>query len=123
VRVIETLDDVAQGYRGPIEPLYDQRIYLAAAETLLDIIREAPGSVSRLLLVGHNPGLEMLALSLTAESPLRKELEVKYPTATLAEIALPVDSWSDVAKGIGTLDRFVRPRDLDPELGPEDEGR
>jgi phosphohistidine phosphatase len=122
MRVIETLNDVAKGYRGPLEPLYDQRIYLAAAATLLDIIREVPDSVSRLLLVGHNPGLEMLALSLASQSPLRDELAVKYPTATLAEIAIPVSSWREVGEGQGSLARFVRPRDLDPELGPDDEG-
>ena len=41
--------------------------------------------------------------------------------AALAEIALPVEHWRDVADGIGTLIRFIRPRDLDPSLGPEAE--
>ena len=44
----------------------------------------------------------------------------KYPTGALAEIALPVARWRDVGEGSGTLARFIRPRDLDPELGPED---
>ena len=51
---------------------------------------------------------------------LRAEMAVKYPTATLAEIALPIDHWRDAAAGEGELARFIRPRDLDPELGPED---
>ena len=117
-RVRETLAEVEAEF-GTLERLEDERLYLASAETLLDIVRETDGAVERLLLVGHNPGLEMLALKLTQGSGLRSEVELKYPTATLAEIELPAESWRDVAEGTGTLARFIRPRDLDPELGPD----
>ena len=117
-RVIETLEEVAGAY-GPIWPDFDQRAYLASSETLLQLIREAPEAASRLLIVGHNPGLEQLALALAARGPLRETLERKYPTATLAEIELQADRWEDVRAGTGRLTRFARPRDLDPELGPD----
>jgi phosphohistidine phosphatase len=121
-RVIETLEEVAAAY-GPIEPDFDQRLYLASSATLLDIVRAAPDGVERLLLVGHNPGLEELALSLSGrdEAGLRGEVEVKYPTGTVAEIELPVERWADMTDGAGRLVRFIRPRDLDPELGPDAE--
>jgi phosphohistidine phosphatase len=120
-RVVETLADIADGYGRSLDPRFDQRIYLATAETLLDIVREAEDGAERLLIVGHNPGLEMLAMLLTRGEGLRTELAIKYPTATVAEINLPVAHWRDVAEGIGTLARFIRPRDLDPELGPDEE--
>lgn len=47
-------------------------------------------------------------------------LDEKYPTATLAQITFDVDRWADVVRGGGTLTRFIRPRDLDPTLGPDD---
>jgi phosphohistidine phosphatase len=119
-RVIETLEEVAAGY-GAIAPEYDQQLYLASAATLLEKVRGAPDTVERLLLAGHNPGLEELALGLSRKGGLRGEVEVKYPTGTLAEIELPVERWSEVTEGVGQLVRFVRPRDLDPELGPEAE--
>jgi phosphohistidine phosphatase len=62
-----------------------------------------------------------LALMLTSGGDLRAELAVKYPTATIAEISLPVERWADVAARAGTLTRFIRPRDLDPELGPDED--
>lgn len=122
-RVVETLDEVAQGY-GPIDPIYDQRVYLASPAALLELVRQAEDEVDRLLLVGHNPGLEALALLLTGEDgdALRAELAVKYPTGTVAEISLPASSWRDVRPGTGRLVRFIRPRDLDPELGPDEAG-
>jgi phosphohistidine phosphatase len=86
---------------------------------LLDLVRHAEEPAARVLLVGHNPGLESLALALAGPGALRDDLEEKYPTATLAEIALPVGTWAEVREGTGALRRFIRPRDLDPELGPE----
>ncbi len=91
VRVMETLADVGDGYGGGIAPSYDKRIYLASSATLLDLIHAVDDRVERLLVVGHNPGLEQLVLLLAQEGPLRSEAAVKYPTATLAEIALPID--------------------------------
>jgi phosphohistidine phosphatase len=119
IRVIETLSDVAEGYGQPIEPEFDKRIYLAAAEALLEFVQTTDDDVSGLLIVGHNPGLENLVLMLSRESALRGEVAVKYPTATLAEISLPIQHWSEAREGTGTLTRLIRPRDLDPELGPE----
>lgn len=121
-RVIETIEEVAQAC--PLtSPVYDQRLYLASTAALLEIIHETDGNVERLLLAGHNPGLENLALLLTGsdDAELRKELELKYPTGTLAEIQFAIERWSDVEEGKGSLTRFVRPRDLDPELGPDED--
>jgi len=118
-RVIETIEAVAEEF-GPLPAHYDERLYLAPPQMLLEVVHEARASVGTLLLVGHNPGLESLALALTKAGPLHSELQLKYPTATLAEIALPVESWATVRAGGGELSRFIRPRDLDPELGPED---
>jgi phosphohistidine phosphatase len=119
-RVIETLEEVAADY-GPLRPDFDQRLYLASTATLLEIVRTTPDEVERLLVVGHNPGLEELALRLSrrGEGGLRGEVEVKYPTGTVAQIGLPVERWADVKEGIGRIERFIRPRDLDPDLGPD----
>jgi phosphohistidine phosphatase len=119
-RVVETIEEVASSF-GPLAPEHDGRVYLGQAAALVELVRETPDRVGRLLLVGHNPGLEELALFLAGdEGPLRAEVAVKYPTGTLAEIALPVAHWRDVGKGQGTIVRFIRPRDLDPELGPDE---
>lgn len=121
-RVVETLDEVAAGY-GPVERHYDERLYLASVATLIDIVRHAPDRVERLLLVGHNPGFEELALRLARRDGdrLRGEVEIKYPTGTAAEVELPVERWAEARDGTGRIVRFIRPRDLDPELGPDAE--
>jgi phosphohistidine phosphatase len=121
-RVIETIEEVALAF-GPLAPDYDQRVYLASVATLVELVHETPDAIERLLLVGHNPGLEELALFLAgSEGALRAEVQIKYPTSTLSEIELPVEHWSEAAEGQGRIQRFIRPRDLDPELGPEEAG-
>lgn len=119
VRVVETIEVVSEGYGRPIRAVYDDRVYLASARTLLAVVHGADDRVDRLLLVGHNPGLERLAMLLTRDDGLRREVEAKYPTATVAEIRLPAEHWRDVEPGSGRLEHFIRPRDLDPALGPD----
>ena len=122
VRVVQTLDTFLEGYGQPLDPHWDRRIYLASVATLLDVLRDLPDTASNVILAGHNPGLEELILELVPDnnaSPLRGDVEVKFPTASIAVLDLDVDAWADVAPNAGTLMSFTRPRDLDPALGPE----
>ena len=123
IRVGETLDAVVAGYGRKLAPVWERRIYLASAATLLDVIHELPAGADRVLLVGHNPGLEDLVLMLVPEAAdgLRGLVEEKYPTATLAELTLAVDGWDGAAAGAAALTRYIRPRDLDATLGPDED--
>lgn len=122
VRVVETLEQVAEGSGTAIKPGWDKRIYLASAVSLLDVIQEGDDKYDHILLAGHNPGLEDLVLMLVPDQQggdAREQIEEKFPTGSIAEISFPVDRWEDVRPNSGALTRFVRPRDLDPALGPD----
>lgn len=120
-RVAETLEEVSNGYGRGLAPAWERRIYLASAPELIDLVREQPAATKSLLLVGHNPGLEDLVLALVPPTDVRRgTVEKKYPTATLAEIQLDIADWAEIGTATGSLARFVRPRDLDPALGPDD---
>ncbi len=122
VRVRETLDTFYEGYGEILEAQWDRRIYLAAAPTLFDVIRDLPESADHALMAGHNPGLEELILDLVpddAANPLREDVEIKFPTASLAVMDLKIERWTDAGAGTAVLLSFTRPRDLDPALGPE----
>ena len=120
VRVRQTIEGIEDGLRRPLRAVFEPRIYLASAVTLLDIV-QGFGDAGGALLIGHNPGLEDLLLLLTPDAdPLREQAEIKYPTATLAILDLAVDAWRDAGPGSATLRHFVRPRDLDASLGPDD---
>ncbi len=123
VRVVQTVAEVERGLGRALSPEWDRRLYLASAATLLDVVHEGDAATDSLLLIGHNPGLEELALLLVPDDAgaLRDAVEEKYPTATIAEITFDADDWRAVAPGAGRLTRFVRPRDVDPDLGPDED--
>lgn len=122
MRVVQTLEQFLIGYGAKSTPEWDRRIYLASAATLLDVIQELPDAQAGVLLAGHNPGLEDLVLMLVpdaSDDALRDQVELKFPTASIAVLTFGADRWADVGPGTGTLTRFVRPRDVDPSLGPD----
>ena len=124
VRCTETLDGFWEGYGAILHPNWDRRIYLASGATLLDVVHDLPDQDATVLMCGHNPGLEDLALLLVPDArgnDLRDELEAKLPTASLTELQFDVEKWADIKSGSAHLIRFIRPRDLDPKLGPEED--
>lgn len=122
-RVAETIQNFGRSFGAMPEPAWDKRAYLASAEGLLDLVHEVDDAHDRLLIVGHNSGLEELVLLLVPDSDggqLRDGVEDKFPTASAAELRFDVVRWADVGEG-AVLTRFVRPRDLDPALGPDED--
>ena len=121
VRAAETIELAAQAVGLSLRVEWDRRIYLASSDNRGDVLRDLAEPVSSVLMVGHNPGLEDLIFDLVpddGQSPLRAIVEEKFPTATYAVLELAIDRWADLDSGCARLVHLVRPRDLDPELGP-----
>jgi phosphohistidine phosphatase len=122
VRVKLTLE----GALPDVEPIYDQRLYLASFDSIVEAIEAHAGSgddeARAILISGHNPGLQDVLLELVApakENALFKEAVVKFPTAAYAVLECDVEHWADLKRYCAELVHFARPRDLDPALGPE----
>ena len=109
---------------------FDARIYGAAATDLLALVREVPPATGTLLLLGHNPAIEDLALLLAtapgaaagpgpagaAPSDLER-MRSKFPTAAIAVLQFS-GTWPGLAPGRARLTAFVTPRDLGAERAP-----
>jgi len=65
------------------------------------------------MLIGHNPGMQDLALDVARPAPAVRELELKFPTAALATLVLQAASWRALDRGTAELVDFVRSRDLE----------
>jgi len=94
------------GLAAPLR--YDERIYEATPSRLAEVVSQVEETVGELLLVGHNPGLAGLLELLAGESR-------HVPTAALARVALDVEKWGRLREGVGRVELFVRPKDLDGE--------
>lgn len=113
-RVRETLDGVREKFELDAPIRFDDRIYLATAERLLGLVHELPEAIERPLLVGHNPGLHQLVVQLVRDGVKeRASLNDGFPTAAVAVIDLPADTWRQVEPATGTLVELILPRELD----------
>lgn len=90
---------------------FNERLYAASAAALLALLRALPASAGTVLVVGHNPGLEELALELAVPGPHRERIAEKFPTGALATLAFD-GAWAELARGACTLVDYVVPRDL-----------
>lgn len=85
---------------------FDERIYEASAERLVEVVSQVEESCEQVLLVGHNPGMEELIALLTGGREA-------MPTAALARVALDVEKWDKTRARCGRLEWVVRPKELD----------
>lgn len=106
--------DLVRPALGNVATRYDETIYEASPEAILAAIRAAPPGARRLLVIGHNPGLEDLSAILASDrsdAPALAALREKFPTGALARFAVEAE-WRNLAGGGGRLTDFVRPKDL-----------
>jgi phosphohistidine phosphatase len=88
----------------------EERIYNASADKLMALLAE-PRGAHALLVVGHNPGMQDLAVQLIAVGDMeaRERVSEKLPTSGLVVIDLAFDDWSRLRAHAGRLERFVSP--------------
>ena len=115
-RAVETWEMVSEQIDDPVEVEVRDDLYHASPGGLLAILQDLPDTEDSVLLVGHNPTFEELALELAGAGQAEPLMEVgrKYPTGALAIIEFSVDNWSHVREGTGYLRAFIRPRFLEP---------
>jgi phosphohistidine phosphatase len=117
---------LAQAGLGAAPPVsFDDAVYQGSAGQLLDVIRRVPTAARTLLIVGHDPALPELALTLAAATPpadlsavsaaappaMFDRMRAKFPTAAIA-VFVVTGNWDQLGPGTARLSRFVTPRDL-----------
>lgn len=115
-RTRETLKLLVESLARPKNTQILDTLYLASAPSLMAHVNGLAEKFTHVMMVGHNPGLEMLACGLadplgSDELALRR-MAGKFPTGALARFEFDVDEWKGVARGEGRLAAFVTPRDL-----------
>ncbi|KDN96383.1 SixA phosphatase family protein [Hydrogenovibrio marinus] len=86
-------------------------LYLATQEQLIETLAQIPTHYERVMIIGHNPGLEELAQYLEHENHCDDCETRLFPTGSLAHFILP-NSWENLSAGSGKLVQFIRPKDI-----------
>jgi phosphohistidine phosphatase len=116
-RTMETLEALEPWDDTPLIDALDS-LYLANPMQLIAVLHGVAETVRSVLLIGHNPGMHDLALSLAGPGALRgggesaRALADGFPTGALAEFVVP-GPWWDLREGSGRLVRFLTPRMLE----------
>ncbi len=113
-RTRDTLAIVQGAFATAVPIRFEKGIYMAEPQTLLRRLKRLGDSLGSVMIVGHNPGLAQLALILSEslDTDAHRDLAVKFPTCALAVIRSQAERWGDLESGGGTLEAFVRARDL-----------
>ena len=113
VRARETVAGLEERWPNDVPVVFEPALYGATEYELLDCIKAQAGGIQRLLVAGHNPGVESLALSLDRNGPahLIGEITKKFPTCALAIFSCK-EPWGKFSSGNAVLEDFVQPEDL-----------
>jgi phosphohistidine phosphatase len=110
-RTRETLDRIAPALGDEVRVEIERELYAASADRLLERLRAVDDDVESVMLIGHNPGIEQLALSLAGDGEKLADVRRKYPTAALATLEFD-GRWSALEPGTARLADFVKPKQL-----------
>jgi phosphohistidine phosphatase len=110
-RTRETLEGVSPGGKTLIEP----ELYDATAQDVIDRLRRVPEDVESVMVIGHNPTVQIVVLRLAKDGSSVPEgsdlaaIQQKFPTGALATLTFDC-AWSELAPGCAHLADFVRPK-------------
>jgi phosphohistidine phosphatase len=91
-------------YKGKIT--YLDSFYLAEPHAYIEELCKLPDNVERVMVIGHNPGIEGLVQILSGQVE-------SLSTAAIAYLVMPIQKWSDLnGESRGELVELWRPRDL-----------
>lgn len=110
-RTRETLERVRPAL-GDAAVSIEDGLYAASHEAILERLRAVDDGLTSVMVIGHNPGLQDLALALASTGAGLERLRAKFPTAALATIVVLGGSWSALAPGAAELAAYVVPREL-----------
>jgi phosphohistidine phosphatase len=117
LRTRQTLAAILPALGDALEIRIERALYGAGPAELLARLRRVPNRASSAMLIGHNPGIQDLALGLAASGPAFAALREKFPTGALATVEVEVERWRDLDDGMATAAALVTPRSLEPEAG------
>jgi phosphohistidine phosphatase len=110
-RTRQTLDGIANSI-GHAEVRIEHELYAASHAELMTGLRDLNEGVGSVMLIGHDPAIQEVALELAREGPGVDRMRRKFPTAALATLTFS-GAWRDLAPDGAELVAFVTPKDLE----------
>lgn len=112
VRARQTLELLQPAFSDSIPVKIEHELYPAGSKDLMTRIRRLPATTHSVLVLGHNPAIQDLVLTLAAEDPRSGEIRRKFPTAALAVFNAAIEEWGQLDPNKTSLLEFITPKGL-----------
>src|SRR4029450_13702048 len=99
MRTRQTLAAILPALGDTLQIRIERELYGAGAPHLLERLQRLPNRVPSAMLIGHNPGIQDLALALAAGGPGLAGIGDKFPTGALATLEVDAERWRDLDHG------------------------
>jgi len=92
---------------------FEDALYHAKSSAMTSMLQELPETVAHVMIVGHNPGLQKLAMQLTkAGDDAETRLADGFPTAAVATLSFDIEAWGELSGKSGSVELFLTPKSL-----------
>lgn len=106
VRALDTARFIEQSSKSEGSIVAVDEFYMAEPDVYYNFLKTLPDDLERVMLIGHNPGLESLLQMISGRIDV-------LPTAVVAYVSLPVDSWRELNGDThGELIELWKPKEL-----------
>lgn len=112
-RALETCKQINIHVALDVRVEEDKRIYEASLQDLFAVLADVPDTTNKVMLIGHNPGLEQLLLHLAPTAERQKNGKL-LTTGNVARIQIQ-GSWKEISTTKGHLLGHIRPKEMDDE--------
>lgn len=108
-RTRETIAAINAQQATPFAVEYQDQLYLASPGDLIHTLQILPETIQSVLIIGHNPGIHQLCLTLaqSGEPDAMGEVELKYATCGFAILECEVNQWAQLAPGCAHLAHYL----------------
>ena len=99
---------------GAVPVVRRRALYHASSQAILQQVVRQDDADDTIAVVGHNPGIAEFASRYSVFGNENKiaRMRRKYPTGALAVLSFRIDNWADLPGASGTLEYYVRPKQL-----------
>ena len=105
-RARETLEGIAETLDALPPADFDDALYLADSRALLERLRSVSAASQRVLLIGHNPGLEELVRALAGPADAAGLSSLPASGLVIFQVSAP---WSALSEDCARLSAFITP--------------
>lgn len=111
-RTTETLQAIEPALGPTTAVMIEDALYTFDVDHILQRLSDVSADTKSVMVIGHNPAIQALAVLLTRPGSLKDQISLKYPTAALTLVALENKSW-DLSEPVVSQTDFIAPADLE----------